>query len=126
MNKYVITFWTERNDVSTDVEKVVEAESEIQALIDFVNSGTVFRKIQSVELLKPNTDWKSILKSNTIPNEKQRRLYIDKSIINASFETYFADLHLETENKEIKDFIERANFKIAMVKSELLTELNEL
>jgi hypothetical protein len=50
----------------------------------------------------------------------------DKKIISESFEVYFADLHLETENKETKDFIERANFKIAMVKSELLTELNEL
>lgn len=51
MNKYVITFWTERNDVSTDLEKVVEAENEVQALIDFVNSGEVFRKIQSVKPL---------------------------------------------------------------------------
>lgn len=51
MNKYVITYFTERNDVSTDVEKVVEAESELQALIDFVNSATVFRKIVSVKPL---------------------------------------------------------------------------
>jgi hypothetical protein len=55
-----------------------------------------------------------------------KRLANDKKIISESFEVYFADLHLETENKETKDFIERANFKIAMVKSELLTELNEL
>jgi hypothetical protein len=55
-----------------------------------------------------------------------KRLANDKKIISESFEVYFADLHLETENKEIKDFIERANFKIAMVKSELLTELKEL
>ena len=51
MNKYVIKFWTERNDVSTDVEKVVEAENELQALIDFVNSSVVFRKIESVKPL---------------------------------------------------------------------------
>lgn len=49
MNKYVIRYWTERNDVSTDVEKVIEAESKVQALIDFVNSATVFRKIESVK-----------------------------------------------------------------------------
>ena len=55
-----------------------------------------------------------------------KRLATDKKIIAESFETYFADLHLETENQETKDFIERANFKIAMVKSELLTELKNL
>jgi hypothetical protein len=55
-----------------------------------------------------------------------KRLANDKKIISESFEVYFADLHLETKNQETKDFIERANFKIAMIKSELLTELNEL
>lgn len=55
-----------------------------------------------------------------------KRLATDKKIISESLEVYFADLHLETENQETKDFIESANAKILALKSELLTQLNEL
>jgi colicin import membrane protein len=58
--------------------------------------------------------------------ERQKRLATDKKIISESLETYFADLHLATENKEIQIFIEGANIKINALKNQLLTELNEL
>jgi len=41
-------------------------------------------------------------------------------------EVYFADLHLETENQESKDFIDVANTQIQQLKSILLTQLNNL
>jgi len=55
-----------------------------------------------------------------------KRLANDKKIISESLETYFADLHLDTENQETKDFIEKSNVKIQAFKNELLTELNNL
>lgn len=55
-----------------------------------------------------------------------KRLATDKEIIAKSFEIYFADLYLETENQEIKDFIESANAQVKELKSKLLTKLNEL
>jgi|GEM_PF-2040664 len=55
-----------------------------------------------------------------------KRLSIDKKIIAESLETYFADLHLETENQETKDFIEVANTQIQELKSNLLTQLENI
>lgn len=57
---------------------------------------------------------------------RQKRLAKDKEIISKSFEVYFSDLHLDTDNIETKEFIERANVKVQNLKNELLTELNEL
>jgi len=55
-----------------------------------------------------------------------KRLANDKEIIAKSLETYFADLHLETENEETKNFIDAANVQIQHLKSILLTQLNNL
>ena len=55
-----------------------------------------------------------------------KRLAGDKKIISEGLEVYFADLHLDTENQETKDFIEKSNAKIQDLKNELLTELNNL
>lgn len=55
-----------------------------------------------------------------------KRLSLDKKLISESLEVYFADLHFATENQETKDFIENANAKIQSLKSELLTELENL
>jgi hypothetical protein len=49
MTKYCITYWTERNDESTDVELIVFAYNEIDAMKKFYDMNLVYRKIESVE-----------------------------------------------------------------------------
>jgi len=58
--------------------------------------------------------------------ERKARLSNDKEIIKSSLETYFADLHLETENEETKQFIEDANTSIQDLKTELLNQLENI
>ena len=38
MKKYLVTYWAERNDVSTDLETFVEAESILEALKSFIKT----------------------------------------------------------------------------------------
>ena len=49
MTKYLITYWTQRNDESTDVELEVYAYNEIDAMKKFYDMNIVYRKIESVE-----------------------------------------------------------------------------
>jgi len=49
MTKYLITYWTQRNDESTDVEIIIEALNELDAMKQFLDKGLVYRKIESVE-----------------------------------------------------------------------------
>lgn len=49
MTKYCITYWTERNDESTDVEIIIEALNEIDAMKQFLDKRLSYRKIESVE-----------------------------------------------------------------------------
>lgn len=65
-------------------------------------------------------------KSEKENKARVKRLSNDKKIISESLEVYFADLHLETENKESIEFIETANVQIQQLKSILLTQLNNL
>lgn len=58
--------------------------------------------------------------------ERQKRLKIDKAIIKNGLEIYFAELDLFTENAETKEFIENANNAIQDLKTELLTQLENL
>ena len=58
MRKYLICYWTEKNDVSTDVEDIVEAKDIIEALVEFSKSK-IIRRVTSVSEI-PN--------SNYIPN----------------------------------------------------------
>ena len=51
MTKYRITYWTQRNDESTDVEIEVYAYNEIDAMKKFYDMNLVYRKIESVEEL---------------------------------------------------------------------------
>jgi hypothetical protein len=51
MKKYLITYWTQRNDESTDVELEVYAYNEIDAMRKFYDMNIVYRKIESVEEL---------------------------------------------------------------------------
>lgn len=58
--------------------------------------------------------------------ERQKRLKTDKAIIKNGLEIYFAELDLFTENAETKEFIENANNAIQDLKTELLTQLENL
>ncbi len=49
MKKYLITYWTQRNDESTDVEIIIEALNELDAMKQFLDKKLVYRKIESVE-----------------------------------------------------------------------------
>ena len=51
MKKYRITYWTQRNDESTDIEIVIEALNEIDAMKQFLDKRLVYRKIESIEEL---------------------------------------------------------------------------
>lgn len=51
MKKYLVTYWTQRNDESTDVEIIIEALNEIDAMKQFLDKRLSYRKIESVEEL---------------------------------------------------------------------------
>ncbi len=51
MTKYCITYWTERNDESTDVEIIIEALNELDAMKQFLDKKLVYRKIESIKEL---------------------------------------------------------------------------
>jgi hypothetical protein len=54
MRRYLICYWTERNDVATDLEDIVEADNIMEALEKFTAS-TVFKSIDSISLIvNPN------------------------------------------------------------------------
>lgn len=48
MKKYIVSYWTEKNDESTDVEIEIEAKSKYKALMEFLNRGIYFKKIDRV------------------------------------------------------------------------------
>jgi hypothetical protein len=50
MKRYLVCYWTERNDVSTDLEEIVEADNIMDALEKFT-ANNVFRSIDSVSLI---------------------------------------------------------------------------
>lgn len=81
------------------------------------------KKQKAIDLKLAEEDAERLKKEN---KARVKRLATDKEIIAKSFEVYFADLHLETENQETKDFIESANAQVQELKSKLLTKLNEL
>jgi hypothetical protein len=58
MKKYLICYWAERNDVSTDLETFIEADNIMEALEKFIAS-VVFKSIDSISL---------IINPNYIPN----------------------------------------------------------
>jgi hypothetical protein len=54
MRKYLICYWTERNDECTDLEKFVEADNMMEALEKFT-ANNVFKSIDSISLIvNPN------------------------------------------------------------------------
>ena len=48
MTKYLITYWTERNDESTDVEIIIEALNETDAMKQFLDMNLIYRRIDSI------------------------------------------------------------------------------
>tara|TARA_R110000868_G_C10353239_1_gene716526 strand:- start:194 stop:388 length:195 start_codon:yes stop_codon:yes gene_type:complete len=58
MRKYLICYWTERNDVATDLEELVEADNIMEALEKFT-ANNVFKSIDSVS---------EIVNHNYLPN----------------------------------------------------------
>jgi len=54
MRKYLVCYWTERNDVATDLEDIVEANNISEALEKF-KASKVFKSINSIsEIVNPN------------------------------------------------------------------------
>jgi hypothetical protein len=51
MTKYLVTYWTERNDESTDVEIIIEAFNELDAMKQFLDKRLTYRKIESIQEL---------------------------------------------------------------------------
>jgi hypothetical protein len=63
MRRYLICYWTERNDECTDLEKFIDADNIMEALEKFTAS-TVFKSIDSISLIvnpnyRPNFDYKN-------------------------------------------------------------------
>lgn len=51
MRKYLITYWSERNDESTDIEIVIEAQTFQEAFNLFLKENTVYKRIESIKEL---------------------------------------------------------------------------
>jgi hypothetical protein len=49
MRKYLLTYWTERNDESTDVEIIIYAINEEEAIFIFLESKLSYKKIESIQ-----------------------------------------------------------------------------
>jgi hypothetical protein len=49
MTKYLVTYWTERNDEATDVEIIIEALNETDAMKKFLDMNKIYRRIESIE-----------------------------------------------------------------------------
>jgi hypothetical protein len=49
MKKYLFTYWTERNDESTDVEIIICANHEEEALFNFLEMNITYKKIESIQ-----------------------------------------------------------------------------
>lgn len=47
MRKYLVCYWTERNDVATDLEDIVEADNITEALEKF-KASKVYKSIDSI------------------------------------------------------------------------------
>lgn len=54
MRRYLICYWTERNDECTDLEEFIDADNIMEALEKFTASS-VFKRVTSVsEIVNPN------------------------------------------------------------------------
>jgi hypothetical protein len=118
--------------VNYSIENIFDAD-----VIDFENILTNAKKaIQEAKIeaeervakeeLKRLAEIESNKEFQKKNKERQKRLKTDKAIIKNGLEIYFAELDLFTENAETKEFIENANNSIQDLKTELLTQLENL
>jgi colicin import membrane protein len=80
-------------------------------------------KQKAIDLELSKKDAERLKKQNA---DRVKRLACDKKVISESLEVYFSKVFLETENKEILEFIEEANFQLQHLKSVLLIQLKDL
>lgn len=120
------------NDIVLDSSKVMSCDIlEFENLLNDAKNSIQeakenYEKEQSEKEAREKAEIEAKKKTDKENKERQKRLSLDKKIISESLEVYFADFHFATENQETKDFIENANTKIQSLKTELLTELDEL
>lgn len=109
------------NSDTIDFENII---TDSKLLIEKFQSDAEEAEVQKAKDLElSKADALKLQKEN---KARVNRLANDKKIISESLPTFFAELHLVTENKEIADFIENANVRIQSLKNELLTELEKL
>lgn len=101
-------------NILTDAKKLIQ-EAKIEA--EEIVAKEELKRLAEIEANK------EFQKKN---KERQKRLKIDKAIIKNGLEIYFAELDLFTENAETKEFIKNANNSIQDLKTELLTQLENL
>lgn len=97
----------------------IVSDEDFNFVMDEVRTSVkIFNELQSKD------DAERLKKEN---KARIKRLAVDKKVVSESIEAcLFTDLNLETENKEISDFIENSNLRIQELKNELLTELEKL
>lgn len=80
-------------------------------------------KQKEIDLELSKKDAERLKKENA---QRVKRLANDKKVVSESLEVYFSKVYLETENKEILEFIDEANFQLQHLKSVLLIQLKDL
>lgn len=116
---------TEFEQIIVDAKKSIADAKEQKQIAEQQRLEAIEKaeKQKAIDLELSKKDAERLKKQNA---DRVKRLANDKKIISESLETYFADLHLETNNQETKDFIQQANLEIQNLKSVLLTQLNNL
>ena len=46
--EFLITYWAERNDEATDIEIIINAENEQDALFKFLEMDLLYKKIENI------------------------------------------------------------------------------
>lgn len=113
--KKLVTDAKEQNKI---VEQQLKEAQELELLLK-----EKAEKQKAIDLELSKKDAERLKKENA---QRVKRLANDKKVVSESLEVYFADLHLETENKEILEFIDEVNFQLQHLKSVLLIQLNDL
>lgn len=113
--KKLVTDAKEQNKI---VEQQLKEAQELELLLK-----EKAEKQKAIDLELSKKDAERLKKENA---QRVKRLANDKKVVSESLEVYFSKVYLETENKEILEFIDEANFQIETLKSDLLTQLNNL
>lgn len=65
MRQYLVCYYVEQSDCSTDLEKIIEAENFEQALINFKNETLLYRKIMSISEIVSFEQFNTIIKDES-------------------------------------------------------------